>query len=541
MITPFTPPGLKRRSPAKTRAAVRPEEAVEESRRTWAAVGLFVGPPPGVTGLFEVLCASIVFVQAAVGQYSVTTLAGSTPGFADGQSSQGKFSSVITGLDVDSADNIFVADAGNLRIRKISSSGAVTTLAGTGVAGTNDGPALEAQFSSLAARHNSLCVDTLGNCFVLDPDDNLARIRKVTSDGLVTTIHAQNRSLQGIPGFLGAYPDFTSIVTMDLGRIAFDSLTGFGSSLDEILILDPDGAATPLPVFRTWAFWDLREGQLHGLSAGHSSRLFCREDDLSGIGFTQNSSLIAFSPDLGGYSATVFATNENTLLDALGFVVLPNGNAFLVGTGGIDSLRTNGLRATVFSGNGLNGLIAVDGQQNLYAVQGARVIKLLVQPTGPVISEVPADTNVAIGDPVSFTVAAEGESPLRVQWQFNSTNIAGATNWVLTLAHAQLADVGTYTAVVSNAIDNASASATLQVRFRSDIRFQSLKVGPSAPVSFVIDGPPGTAFELHSSSELPLWGSVQTFQNPSGHLEFTTDFAAGTNSTFFRAKALTGP
>lgn len=86
------------------------------------------------------------------------------------------------GVAVDSAGNIYVADNGNNVIRKVSSKGNVTTLAGSGVRGSADGTGATAAFNQPQA----LCVDAAGNVYVADEGNNV--IRKITPQGVVTTI-----------------------------------------------------------------------------------------------------------------------------------------------------------------------------------------------------------------------------------------------------------------------------------------------------------------------------------------------------------------
>jgi sugar lactone lactonase YvrE len=111
-----------------------------------------------------------------------TTVAGTgNYGYADGPADVAQFY-VPSGLVVDAAGNIFVADLGNNLIRKITPAGVVSTFAGNGSSGSNDGTDNTATFSGPSA----IAMGTDGNFYVTDTNNSL--IRKITPAGVVTTV-----------------------------------------------------------------------------------------------------------------------------------------------------------------------------------------------------------------------------------------------------------------------------------------------------------------------------------------------------------------
>jgi sugar lactone lactonase YvrE len=117
------------------------------------------------------------------GQHAtVTTLAGNGAlGLANGKAASASFSNPM-GIAVDSSGNVYVADSRNNIIRKISTDGMVTTLAGSGVVGSADGKGNSASFFFPTA----LAADAAGNVYVSDTHNSL--IRKIAPDGVVTTL-----------------------------------------------------------------------------------------------------------------------------------------------------------------------------------------------------------------------------------------------------------------------------------------------------------------------------------------------------------------
>src|SRR6266404_4619799 len=142
---------------------------------------------------FRVIGSMIVLVLTATQNqaestyepYTFSTLAGIGPGSADGTGSAARFNHP-SGVVVDGAGNVYVADTDNHTIRKVTQAGVVTTLAGlAGYAGSTDGIGSAARFN----HPSGVAVDSTGNVYVADSGNDT--IRKVTPEGVVTTLDAR--------------------------------------------------------------------------------------------------------------------------------------------------------------------------------------------------------------------------------------------------------------------------------------------------------------------------------------------------------------
>ena len=112
----------------------------------------------------------------------VTTFAGSgTRGSSDGTGASASFYFPM-GLAVDSSGNVYVADEANNLIRKITPTGVVSTFAGSGSRGSTNGTGTEASFNGPIG----IALDSSGNVYVSDNGNHL--IRKITSAGVVSTL-----------------------------------------------------------------------------------------------------------------------------------------------------------------------------------------------------------------------------------------------------------------------------------------------------------------------------------------------------------------
>lgn len=126
----------------------------------------------------------------------------------------------ISALAVDSAGNVYAADISNFVIYKISPTGEVRTLAGSGKPGYQNGPAATAQFKHMT----SLAIDKAGNVYVGEAYENSC-IRKITPAGQVSTFAGKPFILHDLTFDPKSSPDGadTSAQFMSVSALAINS------------------------------------------------------------------------------------------------------------------------------------------------------------------------------------------------------------------------------------------------------------------------------------------------------------------------------
>jgi serine/threonine protein kinase/TPR repeat protein/sugar lactone lactonase YvrE len=169
----------------------------------------------------------------------VSTFAGQArrAGAQDGDRAAAQFDAP-SGVAVDEEDNVYVADANNHTIRKITPDGRVTTLAGSaGVRGCADGTGAAARF----AGPFGVAVDRQGNVFVSEFANHT--IRKITPTGVVTTLAGLAGSFDGTDG-VGAQARFGRPTSLAVDRAGNLYVTDSDNGI--IRVVTPDGAVGTL-------------------------------------------------------------------------------------------------------------------------------------------------------------------------------------------------------------------------------------------------------------------------------------------------------
>jgi len=195
---------------------------------------------------------------------NVSTIAGGTEGFADGVDAAARFNTP-SGLAVDAKGVVYVADTANHAIRRVDPSGRVTTVAGNGVPGWQDGPGASARFNGPIG----IALDARGRLLVSDTYND--RVRVISPTGDVTTLAGE-----GVPGLV----DGPALAAR------FDTPTGLGVAPDGSIVVADTGSGIPKEIrgamFEPFITTKGEKGTglglwiVKGIVEGHSGKILVR-------------------------------------------------------------------------------------------------------------------------------------------------------------------------------------------------------------------------------------------------------------------------
>ncbi|MEI6715526.1 MAG: hypothetical protein WCO60_17350 [Verrucomicrobiota bacterium] len=430
----------------------------------------------------------------------VTTLAGSREsGFADRVGAAALFDHPA-GIAVDGSGNVYVADSGNYAIRKITSAGVVSTLAGSGVSGSTDGIGAAASFNGPSA----VAVDGNGNVYVADSNNN--KIRKITSTGVVTTLagSGEHESVDGVGGAASITVPYEvaldgngNVLVLSNQRIRKITSSGVVTTVADLvglsecrgLTVDRDGyvylAEVPSNRIRKITLGTNIQGAtsarytIAAPKVGDAGNYACV---VTGPGGTVSSGTftVSVTPVPARTQEIVFSPMINRLPSAAPF--------------GVSATSTSGLPVTVkvVSGpadisenlvtlKGTTGVVTLEasqlGDDNYKAAAPVtRAFNVVESLDGvPVISKQPVGGSALPGGTVKLSAVATGKGTLTYQWRKNGVAITGvgATSKDYSFVPATSEDSGLYDCVITSA-GGSVTSNPVQVLISSADAFSAL-------------------------------------------------------------------
>lgn len=328
---------------------------------------------------------------------TVSTFAGipGTSGSIDGAGNLATFNSPY-GITIDSSGNLYVVEQGGKKIRKITQSGVVSTLAGTGVAGSRDGAGNVATFNF----PTGITIDSSGNLYVCDQRNN--KIRKITPSGVVSTFAGT--------GVAGNVDGTNSTATFNWPNgITIDSsdnlyVADYSSNL--IRKITPSGnvstycggtidKAAMSTLTDTYVIKECALEAVQGITKDSNDNLYVTEEAIVSK-ITPNgirkkiAGLIGYDSTKGAYRGYIgndidlpsFSSPSNVVVDSFGNLYITESNLHAIrkitpngivstfagsGGGGAGSLDGEGVVATFFNPIG----ITIDSSNNLYVVDSS--------------------------------------------------------------------------------------------------------------------------------------------------------------------------
>jgi len=438
----------------------------------------------------------------------ITTIAGSSKtGFTgDGGPAAQATLTLPTGLAFDSSGNLYIADSNNWAIRKISTSGIITTVAGTGQPGSggDNGPATKAQLSG----PQGIAVDASGNLYIVDSGNQ--RIRYVNAAGTIVTIAGSGAA--GFSGDGGAAisaqfsspmgialdaSDAVYVADLDNNRIRRFTVGGAINTFAGTTRSIGDGG--PSIQARLNAPWSIAVDSTGNLYIADRSDNRVRKVTPSGtIATLAGNGQNGYGGDGGPSTMAILNTPNGIAVDSAGNLYIADaGNNRIrrvsASTGIITTFAGSGGYSYTGPGTGGDGgpataatltypgAVAVDGLGNVYLTD---VVQSNTSPAALAIRRVTADgkINTWVGGNPAPGFSGDGGPPLEAQLS-TGINIAGGSDGSLYIAdqgNNRIRKVDPAGAAINTIAGNGNAS-------NSGDGGPALSAGVSGPWSVLVD------------------------------------------------------
>ena len=542
-----------------------PRRSIAQRSSTTGTLALL----PLLAGLTTPLPAQIDYATPySFGVFAGSGLAGSTDGTGTAAQLDRPY-----GIALDSSGNLYVADRGNQTIRKITAAGAVTTIAGTvGITGSGDGTGSEAQFN----QPGGIAVGSSGNLYVTDTGSST--IRKITTAGVVTTL-AGTVGTSGSTNATGTAAEFNqpfgiaidssgNLYVAELGNDMIRKVTSAGVVTT---LAGGAGVQGSLDGTGTAALFN----QPIGIAIDGSGNLYVTDAGNNTIRKVTSAGVVTTIAGTAGQSGTTDGIGAAARFNSpRGIAVDGDGNLFVADSanGTIRRITPAGAVTTLAgrpdtyaseSGTGAGALFdvpvstAVDSGGNVYVScnlgnlisKGAVASSIL-----PAITQQPASQTISAGSTVVFQAAASGLPAPGYQWTLNGNalvdgpGVSGSASSTLVVSGAGSSSAGSYACTVTNSAGSVTSSpATLAISASADIgRLINLscraQVGTGANIliaGFAVGGAGTTGSETllvrASGPALAPFDVAGTLGDPqlelfSGSATLGTDFGWGGSS-----------
>ncbi len=434
----------------------------------------------------------------------VTTVAGvmGSSGFADGTGSTARFASP-SGIAVDSSGTVYISDSLNQVVRRMTSLGSVTTLAGlSGNAGIADGVGSNARFN----RPTGIAVDGSGNLYIADALSSTVR-KLVISTGDVSTLAGLAFNTGSTDGAgLSARFNQAAGITIDSNGTLYVSDTRnhtirrSGSPIAPTIQTHPVnrvGAVGQAATFTATATGAPLPGYQWQRAAAATPDSFVNlvNDGIYAGVTTATLTISSVTAEMNGDRFRVVANNgvsaatSNPAALSIGTAPVFTSAAaaeFQASRAGSFTVVATSSPAATFSATGLPSWASINASTGEITgtppdtsgspftvvvtasngIAATQELRLTVLPAvlPPTVTNQPGNLSVGQGQAASFSVTVSGTAPFTYQWRRNGFPINGATASSLALTNVQPAAAGIYSVLVTNAAGSTvSNGATLAV------------------------------------------------------------------------------
>ena len=440
--------------------------------------------------------------------YTIVNTAGiaGTSGNVNGSNPAASEFSYPSGIALDSAGDLYIADTNNNCIREITTAGVVKTPYGftNGNHGSANGTGNNAHFYE----PNSIASDGAGNMYVADTLNN--RIRKIVlSTQQVTTFASGFNSPNGV-----AVDSSGNVYVADTNNNVIEKITPAGT----VSILAGSGTAgyqngtgsqaqfnTPMSVAVDGSgnvyVADFNNDVVRKITSAGVVSLFAGQPGTAYY-LDGPASKAAFSRPVG---VAVDGSNNVYVADSL----VPDTTSNAAGNDLLRRISTAGVVSTIAGQPGIPGSASGTGSNaQFYSLQSltptssgalylADTYNQLIREAGfaPAILTPPVGQVVTIGQPFTFSVTASGTATLSYQWLKNGTAISGATGSTYSLSSVAATDAANYSVTVTNVFGNVTSAAATLIPVNSQPVAQSVTSGQTVTFSISVAGPGPLAYQ----------------------------------------------